>query len=239
MKAPLTALLMSNILIIGCGGGKSVEAERNRVNMQSLTTEEEAANNLYLDDVENSAADDQSTSTAEVDESVVEDCKEGRLQQMVAMVFKDLDADKSESLSLDEFLSGPAKRLENVKIDDAIKAKIAAKMTEDFNTFAGDDSLLSKDELTTLLKSVAPRVGRHRHMKFPGKHKERVKQTWEEITTKYDQDGDGLLNQAEYEALQADRREQDAKNQGRPQGPGPHGARRPPLPPLPFSGNGQ
>lgn len=231
MKLKLAMTLVSALLPLGCGGQKTAQTDKSSgQNESGMTAEEEAANELYLEDVEASAADDQATDTA-VDNSVDEDCKGRRLKQMVEMVLEDLDADDSATLSLEEFLAGLGKRSDDADLDDDAKAKITTKMTEDFNKYAGDDALLSSDELTTLLKEVAPRVGRHRQMKFPGQHQERVKQTWEDITTKYDKDGDGLLSQSEYEAMQADReadREKprearDEKDRGGPRGPGGRG----------------
>lgn len=182
--------------------------------------QDEAANQLYLDDVVDSAADTGSEST-EVDASVQDDIREERLNQMATKLLTELDADESGALSLEEFLVGPEKRADDKDLDDEHKEKIIARMTEDFTEYAGDDAQLTLDELKTLLKEVAPRVGHHRHQKFPGQQEERVQQTWADIVAKYDSDGDGLLSQAEYEAMEADRRaEREAFESAHP-GPRP------------------
>jgi Ca2+-binding EF-hand superfamily protein len=218
MKTRLMMTVVIALLPLGCG--QATEQAKRATQSGGMTSEEQAANALYLDDVEDSAADESTTATEEdtaVDESVTDDTKDRRLDQMVDMMFAELDTDESGALSLEEFLAGPQKRAENKEVDEDRQAKMTERMTEDFSNFAGDDTLLSADELKQLLREVAPRVGRHRHKKFPGKHKERVKKSWEEIVTEYDTDGDGKLNQEEFEAMEKDR-------QPPPRGPrGPHG----------------
>jgi hypothetical protein len=80
-------------------------------------------------------------------------------------------------------------------------AKTIEKFTADFNKYAGDDKLLSAAELTTLVKEVGPRVGRHRHHHHKGKHGDRLKLSWADLIAKFDKDGDGKLDQTEFEAI--------------------------------------
>jgi hypothetical protein len=188
---------------MACGGTQDL-ADLTQAS-SAVSSKDAAANQLYLDDVIDSAAEDSATGS-EVDASVQDDVREERLAQMASRMLTELDADASGALSLEEFLVGPEKRADDKELDADRKEKIIAKMTEDFTNYAGDDAQLSLDELKTLLKEVAPRVGHHRHQNFPGQQKERVEQTWSDIASKYDTDGDGLLSQTEYEAMESDRR---------------------------------
>ncbi|RYZ60382.1 MAG: hypothetical protein EOP07_00935 [Proteobacteria bacterium] len=208
MNIKLSIVLLSALLPVACGEVSSLDQSISALQKAAaVSSNDQAANQLYLDDVVDSAAEDTSTTTTstEVDDSVKDDIKAERLAQMVSKVMTELDADASGSLSLAEFLAGPAKHAEDKAIDEEKLAKITAKMTEDFNKYAGTDVLLSADELKTLLSEVAPRVGRHRHDNFPGKHEERVKLAWADVIAKYDTNADGALNQAEYEAMEADK----------------------------------
>lgn len=203
MKQSCTALLVLALLPMACGGTQNLANLTQAASTAS--SKDAAADQLYLDDVIDSAGDDSATDS-EVDASVQDDVREERLANMASRLLTELDTDASGALSLEEFLVGPEKRTEDKEVDAERKEKIIAKMTEDFNSYAGDDAQLSLDELKTLLKEVAPRVGHHRHQNFPGQQKERVEQTWSDIVAKYDTDGDGLLSQAEYEAMESDRR---------------------------------
>lgn len=194
----LAVILAVSLLPIACG---QVETLQKNLEAQTMSSEDQAANQLYLDDVTDSAAESETSSSTEVDSSVETDVKSDRLDQMASMLMSELDADASGSLSLEEFLVGPGKRADDTDLDDETKAKIEAKMTEDFNAHAGDDALLSSDELKTLLKDAAPRVGRHRHHKFPGQQDERIKEGQKEVLSTYDTDGDGVLNQSEFDAM--------------------------------------
>jgi Ca2+-binding EF-hand superfamily protein len=188
---------------MACGGTQDL-ADLTQAS-RAAPSKDAAADQLYLDDVIDSAGEDSATDS-EVDASVQDDVREERLARMATRLLTELDADASGALSLEEFLVGPEKRAEEKEVDAERKEKMIAKMTEDFTQYAGDDAQLSLDELKTLLKEVAPRVGHHRHEKFPGQQKERVEQTWADIVAKYDSDGDGLLSETEYEAMESDRR---------------------------------
>lgn len=230
MKTRLMMTAVMALMPLGCG--QTTEQAGKAAQSGGMTSEEQAANSLYLDDMEDSAADDTAETTQPLDEStaddesVADDTKDRRLEQMVAMMFAELDTDESGALSLEEFLAGPQKRAEDKQVNEDRQATMTEKMTTDFSTYAGDDALLSADELKQLLKEVAPRVGRHRHKKFPGKHKERLKKSWEDVISKYDTDGDGKLSQNEFEAMENDRQlppRGPRGNHQRGKTKGPHG----------------
>jgi len=177
--------------------------------MDQMTDSEQAANSLYLDDMTAAAASTDTQSTSDpVDSSVQEDAKPRRIAQIADTLFKELDLDASGTLSLDEFLAGPTKRAEDKNFSDAEKSKVIDKMTAEFTKYAGDDKVLSSDELKTLLTEEAPAIGRHRHKNHGGQQADRVKQNWTDILAKYDTDKDGKLSQAEFEAMRADHKEQ-------------------------------
>jgi len=234
MKINFAVILVSALLPVACGEGnldQYIAAAQS-----ALSTSDQAANELYLDDVADSAAGDTSTTTTVEGESstteteaVKEDVKEERLIQMAKMVMTELDADGSGDLTLEEFLVGPKKRAEETEVDAEAEAKMTAKMTEDFNANAGADLLLSSDELKALLKSVAPRVGHHRDEKFPGGHEQRVKLSAAEVVAKYDVDGDGKISVEEFEALEAARMAEIKmfRDKNGPEGRGPQRPRGP------------
>lgn len=223
MKRSFKTLLVLALLPLACDGAQDIREAAQAAS--AYASEDEAANQLYLDDVIDSAAEE-TESESDVDASVSEDIREERLTQMAKKLMTELDADASGALSLEEFLVGPKKRTVEQDVDEERKAAILAKMTEDFNAYAGDDAQLSEDELKTLLKEVAPRVGHHRQGRFPGGQKERVQKTWEDIVAEFDSDGDGLLSQTEYEAMQSQlKAEHDAfrEEHGGGHRPGPGG----------------
>ena len=236
LRVPFTLILA--LVPVGCS---SVAEQAEKMQQGSETSDDtQAANELYLDDVTDSAAETQDTTT-EVDVSVEEDTKEDRLGEMAASLMTKLDTDESGDLTLEEFLVGPEKRAEEKDLSDAKCERMTDRMSADFAKYAGEDELLSIDELQTLLKEVAPRVGRHRHKNFKGKHKERVKQTWSEIVAKYDTDGDGSLNEEEFTALEADRekvRKAEHKGPKGGKGKGGVGGKDMPPPPPPFEDEG-
>jgi|LauGreDrversion4_2_1035121.scaffolds.fasta_scaffold12411_6 hypothetical protein len=209
----LTIALMTSLLPLACGQVET-SARSAAGTSAEITDSEESANQLFLSDLTEASASTETTEEAaseSVDESVQEDVKPGRLEQMASMIFNELDLDASGSLSLDEFLAGPTKFAEDKNFDEEKKTRIIAKMTSDFETYAGDDKVLSSDELKTLLSKVAKRVGQHRAKNHGGRHKDRVKQNWDEIAGKYDADKDGKLSKAEFETMHADRKEEHKK----------------------------
>lgn len=257
-RQSLVLVLGSLLFFVGCnqqskrqsatpaGGATQSSANSNETKTAAaaaMTSDEQAANELYLADAVESygevivvgvdgnieatipgeAADtsvvtsEASTpSTPAADAEVKADMKGRRLEQMANMIFDKLDKDDSNGLSLEEFLAGP----ENMpqfgsrqppKMNDAMKAKVVAKLTEEFNAAAGDDKVLSVDELISLLSKQAPRIGTFRAKHHPGKQEARVKESWEEILTKYDKDGDKLLNQSEFEAVMSARQQDEVR----------------------------
>jgi hypothetical protein len=164
MKVQFAAILLASLLPAACG---QVQTLSQAAKGSFLSSEDAAAIQVYLDDVADSAAEDASTTTAdsegtEAEDAVKDDIRAERLAQMATKMMEKLDTDTSGSLSLEEFLAGPEKRAEERGLSDEIKAKITAKMTEDFNAAAGTDAQLSSEELEALLKAAGPRVGRHR-----------------------------------------------------------------------------
>jgi hypothetical protein len=237
LKVPFTLILA--LVPVGCGS--VVEQAKNMQEDSASSDDAQAANELYLDDVTDSAAETEDSST-EVDSSIEEDTKNDRLVEMAASLMTKLDTDESGNLTLEEFLVGPEKRAVEKDLSKEKCDRLTERMSADFTKYAGEDQLLSIDELQTLLKEVAPRVGRHRHKNFKGKHKERVKQTWSEIVAKYDADGDGSLNEQEFSALEADREKVRATEnrcrKGHKSGKGSDDGKELPPPPPPFEDHG-
>lgn len=211
--AKLTITLMTSLMPLACG-----QVDTNARSAAGTSTEvtdaDESANQLFLADLTEASANTESAEEAAsdtVDESVTEDVKPSRLEQMASKLFGELDLDASGTLSLEEFLAGPTKLAEDKNFDEEKKTRIIAKMTSDFDTYAGDDKALSSDELKTLLSKVAKRVGHHRAKNHGGRHKERVKQNWDDITAKFDADKDGKLSKSEFAAMRSDRKEEHKK----------------------------
>lgn len=221
----LIFLSLISATFIGCGTMPSLNDKTSAQTSDSdspMTDDEEAANLLYLDEVDDSAAEDIADS-AEVDTTVKDDISERRLNQMANMKFDRLDKDNSETLTLDEFLSGPGSNPRFKEMPEEKQKKKIERITADFKKYAGTDELLVVEELKALLKDVAPRVGRHRHQKTDGKHEDRIKLSWEEIVKLYDKDGDQKLNKEEHDALRADRKakhEKWGKRKHKGHGPG-------------------
>lgn len=184
----------------------------------------------YLADSDASAAttDESSESSTAVDSTVSSDITDTRIADMAARMLKDLDSDGSSSLSLEEFLAGPEKFAAKANhqklksLTDDQKAKMIETLTTEFNANAGEDALLSVDELKTLLLSQAPRIAEYRRggpghsprkhgpRGFgPGRHEARGQQasvppqmpSEEELFQKYDVNGDGHLDAAEFKAM--------------------------------------
>jgi Ca2+-binding EF-hand superfamily protein len=206
MKTTYTLAFLSSLIPVACGQvPTSTDATQA---LAAYSSSDEGANELFLDDLTEASASTDAVDTAEaasddVDDSVKKDIEPGRLQQMAERLFAELDEDSSGGLSLEEFLVGPEKRAEDKNLPDEAKAKLTEKVTADFTKYAGTDSALSIDELKTLLKEVAPRIGHHRAKKHKGEHEGRVKQSWADITAKYDTNKDGQLSQTEFEAMKA------------------------------------
>lgn len=222
MKVHFALILVSALLPLACGQVSSEDITAARDSLASMTSDEQASNELYLDDaVDASGEDEEAEEGEDTGEETKDDIKAERLTQMATMLMKRLDADASGSLSLEEFLVGPEKRAEETAAKAEKIAKIKAKMTEDFNKFAGEDKLLSAVEIEELLKSVAPRVGHHRKANFPGKREERIEKSAADLIKEFDKDADGKLDAAELEALRAAKKsEVDEFRKGRGHGHG-------------------
>lgn len=182
----------------------------------------------YLLDLADAAATSEDAETVQVDVSVGSDLDDARLNEMAARMLAVADTDKSGSLSLAEFLESPQKlRMHHEgPLDftptEVQKEKMKARFTADFEEFAGEDALLSKDELVALLVQNAPLVASHRgHGRGHGPQQgeddhrqggpeerrtpKRAPLAWDQIIAKYDKNGDGLLSKEEFDAFRADR----------------------------------
>ena len=213
------ALLLSSLIPVACGQVPTSSDATQA--LAAYSSSDEGANELFLDDLtEASASTDSDDDTDVIDDSVKKDIEPGRLQQMADRLFTELDEDASGGLSLEEFLVGPEKRAEDKNLPDEAKAKLTEKVTADFTKYAGADAALSIDELKTLLKEVAPRIGHHRAKKHKGEHEGRVKQSWADITAKYDSNKDGQLSQNEFEAMKADHKYKHKEMRQKMRGPG-------------------
>ena len=192
-----------------------------------------AASYKYLADGDAAAATTASSSAAAtptaVDSTVSSDITDSRVVDMATRMMKDLDADSSGSLSLEEFLAGPdkfaakANHAQLKALTDDQKAAMVAKLTTDFNTFAGDDALLSLTELEALLVAQAPRIAEYRRggpghppqprgkggfgaghrPQGPGQDQFQAMQrpSEDELFKKFDTNGDGQLDAAEFKAM--------------------------------------
>lgn len=222
MKIHFALVLCASLLPMACGQITSEEIQAAKDALSSMSSEDQAANDLYLDDLMDSAGEEaEEDSAPEADEEVKGDVKEERLKQMTAMLFQRLDVDKSGNLTLEEFLVGPEKRAEEKEVKEEVALKMKERLTADFEKHAGEDKLLTEAELQVLLKECAPRVGHHRHKHFPGKKEERVVKTSEELIKEFDKDADGKLDASELEALRnAKKSEIDKFREKKGKGPG-------------------
>jgi len=191
-------------LLSSCGGLD----DKVKLAQQNLTTEDTDEQNqidMYLDDMMDSAGDTP-PANAPQDPSVVDATKEEKIKKMVQKMFERFDADKSQTLSLEEFLAAPQARAEETQCSPEKKEKMITKLTEDFKKYAGDDNLLTNDELKKLLTEVGPRVGKHRSHGHPGGHGPRGKKNFAEVLAKYDANKDGQLNQEEFSTWQEEKK---------------------------------
>lgn len=212
MKVHFTLILASALLPLACG--QATDAVNSAKGAVAISSQDQAANELYLDDAIDSLADDSSNSGRSDGSEIKDDMKAERIKQMADILIKRLDADVSGSLSLEEYLVGSSKHAEKRGLDEAKLAAIKTKMTEEFNKAAGDDKLLSAAEAEVLLKAAAPRIGQHRKGKPEGQT-ERVKKISEDMLKEFDKDGDGKLSETELEAFRAEKCSEMEKFRGK------------------------
>jgi EF hand len=211
MKTKHQIAILAMLTQTACGMLPSAEQAQAQLEA-AMSDSEQAANELYLDDLTEATAEgEDEAENATSDESVKSDVDSRRLGQMADSMFKDLDADSSGSLSKEEFLAGPLKRAEDKSLADDKKAKVTEKMGADFDKYAGDDAAMSPDELKTMLTKVAPRVGHHRAKHHPGKQDERVKSTMQNINNKFDANKDGKIGADELSTMR-DQRKNEIKD---------------------------
>jgi Ca2+-binding EF-hand superfamily protein len=181
----------------------------------------------YLLDSVESTADDSAVASTTTTSAVAEDLPSEKLVERATRLLAVADVDASGALNLEEFVSGPEKmraqfgRRDRPDPSPEKLEKMKSRLTEAFGKHAGNDALMSKDEIVQFLAQSAPRVshrrdhgdGHKQHRKPNGKHKRGQHEggrsehsAWERVAKEFDKDGDGRLNQTEFEALLAARR---------------------------------
>lgn len=96
-KKKLIMVLLTSVLPVGCGQVANDSDKTKNPFGSLMTSDEQAANELYLDDVEDSSVDEEVAVENDgavdegVDESVNDDVKDRRLAQMVEMMMNRLD----------------------------------------------------------------------------------------------------------------------------------------------------
>ena len=116
----------------------------------------------YFNDAMDSVGDDEAADST-VDDSTREPISGPKLDGMADHKIAELDDDKSGTITEREFLDHDAKRkaTEGTMTDDQ-KAKRQLHLKAEFEKFAGDDKVMSRDELKTFLDRQGPRVSGHR-----------------------------------------------------------------------------
>jgi EF hand len=208
MKVNFPRVFVLSALLVSCGEqAKQMQTAKDAASSSGeISAEELSQDEMYLQDLVESAGNSEAETSAgegteaaseesneaESEATVESDVKPHRLDQMVKMMLATLDTDSSGDLSLEEFLAPPKAQGEKAGISSEITDKIVAKLTQDFLKFAGEDKLLSTDEIKQLIKGAAARIGRHRC-----RPEGRPKMTPKEFIAKYDTDGDGKLSETE------------------------------------------
>lgn len=227
MNTKVTCTIFAVLSFAGC---KASDLE-NAANKRLGTSSDDTSYN-YLADGTESAASTTVSDSATIDSTVIGDIADARLDKMVARMMTDLDADSSASLSLEEYLAGPEKFATKVndgrfaKLSDEQKQTMQARLQKEFETYSGEDALLSVDELKALLVAQAPRIadfrrgGHGRGKSFDGNRGQRpdgpvsqigidpnqggqrpVPPSQDEIFKKFDTNSDGTLDQTEFKAM--------------------------------------
>ena len=121
-----------------------------------------SADAAYFNDAMDAVGDDEVPDSV-TDDSVKSHIAGPKLDAMADRKMAELDADKSGSISEQEFLDhdGKRKAAEGTLTDDH-KAKRQDRLKAEFAKFAGDDSVMTRDELKTFLERQGPRVSGHR-----------------------------------------------------------------------------
>lgn len=209
--------------------GQAAEAWTKKVDlaekaMTNQNAEEQNDAEMYLDDVLDSASET-SAAAGPTDPSVADDLKAEKIKKMVTKMFERFDADKSQTLSLDEFLAAPKARAQETQCSPEKEAQMIAKLTEEFKKYAGEDSQLSTDEAQKWLTEVGPRVGKHRGEKHPEGQGQRKQKSFADVLSRFDADKDGKLSESEFNTWQESKK--PGKGHGPegdgPEGHGPHG----------------
>lgn len=184
------------VLALSCSEKPQSSALRQK--FRAVALKDIASNQLFLQDVAQSAAEDETAGgNPASDAGVSQDTAPSRIQQMVSQLFAQGDADGSGTLSLQEFLL--VKNFAG-NVSAQKQAKIEAKLTAQFNRFAGNDAQLSEAETADLLLAQKERVGKFRSRNFPNQSATRAKSA-EELMQQFDENGDGVIDLAELQKL--------------------------------------
>jgi hypothetical protein len=172
----LFVVSVSGIIAASCGTVKNVNRAIEQANQASDATYD--SDDAYLSDTLDATATQSDSEIENSDNQKTSELSDERASSMAAKMFADIDTDQSSSASLEEFLAGPEKMAAKFKdssrpeLSNEQKEKMKERLTVDFKEFAGDDSLLSLDELKALLKAKAPRAEKFRkdgHGHGPGR----------------------------------------------------------------------
>lgn len=224
MKKSMFLAFVPSLLMMACMDTTQLDQSKSAAS-ETITAEGEASASLYFGDISESAKE--KPKKEELDDSVKKDMKESRVKNMAQKMMDRLDADDSGSLSEAEFLAlgiHPNKEKAAEQTPEEL-AKIQEKLKAEFAKFAGEDKLLSLEELPEALKGQGPRVGGFRKEKHAGKNEDRKKEIEKELLTKYDKDGDGKLSPEELALVRADDKKEckDRAGKGKPDGGKPDG----------------
>ena len=151
-RANLSLFIVSAFALTACDLKKKITVPEYDTN----------AEDAYFNDLMDSIGDD-SAQDGSLDDSVRPHMAPEHLETMTANKFAHLDADKSGSISEEEFLTHDRRR----KADDKTltpeqKSLREARLKAEFAKFAGEDKSMSRDELKALLEKEGLRVSGHR-----------------------------------------------------------------------------
>ncbi len=195
--------IVPSLLMMACSDTGAYEKSKAAAS-ESISIESEASAKLYFGDISESVKD--KPKKEEDEESVEKDTKQSRMKNMAQKLLDHLDVDDSGDLTVDEFAAlaiHPNKDKAAKQLPEELQ-KIQDKLRAEFDKFAGDDKLLSIDEIPAALKGQGKRVGGFRKEKHPGKSEERKKEIEKQLLSQFDKDGDGKLSPEEAALIRQD-----------------------------------